>query len=50
MARAPDVAQNFGDQIDMETIASAPEEFAAFQQRKQERWFKVIKDINIKSE
>ena len=49
-ARAPDVVQKFADQIDMEILASTPEEFAAFQQREQERWFKVIKDNNIKSD
>jgi tripartite-type tricarboxylate transporter receptor subunit TctC len=48
--RSADVAQKFKDQIDMEIIASSPEEFAAFQQREQERWFKVIKDHNIKSD
>ena len=48
--RSPDVAQKFRDQIDMEIIASTPEEFTAFQQREQERWFKVIKDHNIKTD
>ncbi|HTR85686.1 MAG TPA: tripartite tricarboxylate transporter substrate-binding protein [Reyranella sp.] len=49
-ARSPDVASKFADQIDMEIIASTPEEFAAFQVSEQERWFKVIKDNNIKSD
>jgi len=49
-ARAPDVAQKFKDQIDMEILASTPEEFAAFQKAEQERWFKVIADNNIKAE
>jgi len=49
-ARAPDVAQKFADLIDMEIIASTPEQFAAFQKSEQERWFKVIKDNNIKSD
>lgn len=49
-ARAPDVAKKFADQIDMEILASTPEEFAQFQQREQERWFKVIKDNDIKSD
>jgi tripartite-type tricarboxylate transporter receptor subunit TctC len=49
-ARAPDVAQKFADQIDMEIIASSPEEFASFQKSEQERWFKVIKDNGIKSD
>ena len=34
----------------MEILASSPEEFAAFQKSEQERWFKVIKDNNIKSD
>ena len=49
-ARSPDVAQKFADQIDMEILASSPDEFAAFQQAEQERWFKVITDNNIKAE
>jgi len=49
-ARSPDVAQKFSDQIDMEIIASSPEEFASFQKSEQERWFKVIKDNDIKSD
>ena len=49
-ARSPDVAQKFAEQIDMEIIASSPEAFAAFQAGEQERWFKVIKDNNIKSD
>ena len=49
-ARAPDVAQKFAEQIDMEIIASTPDEFAAFQQGEQQRWFKVISDYNIKSD
>ena len=49
-ARSPDVAQKFAEQIDMEITASSPEEFAAFQKAEQERWFKVIKDNNIKSD
>ena len=49
-AHSPDVAQKFAEQIEMEIIASSPEEFAAFQSNEQERWFKVIKDNNIKSD
>jgi tripartite-type tricarboxylate transporter receptor subunit TctC len=49
-ARSPDVAQKFAEQIDMEILASTPEEFAAFQASEQERWFKVIKDNDIKSD
>jgi tripartite-type tricarboxylate transporter receptor subunit TctC len=49
-ARSPDVAQKFAEQIDMEIIASKPEEFAAFQSGEQERWFRVIADNNIKAD
>jgi tripartite-type tricarboxylate transporter receptor subunit TctC len=49
-ARAPDVAQKFAEQIDMEIVAGTPEEFAAFQAGEQERWFRVIKDNNIKGD
>ena len=49
-ARSPDVAQKFLELIDMEILASSPEAFAAFQASEQERWFKVIKDNNIKSD
>jgi tripartite-type tricarboxylate transporter receptor subunit TctC len=49
-ARAPDVAQKFAEQIDMEIIASSPEAFAAFQASEHERWFKVIKDNDIKGD
>ena len=34
----------------MEILASSPEEFAAFQKSEQERWFKIIKDNNIKGD
>jgi tripartite-type tricarboxylate transporter receptor subunit TctC len=49
-ARSPDVAQKFVELIDMEILASSPDAFAAFQASEQERWFKVIKDNNIKSD
>jgi tripartite-type tricarboxylate transporter receptor subunit TctC len=48
--RTPDVADKFGEQIDMEILASTPAEFASFQKAEQERWFKVIQDNNIKAE
>ena len=48
--RAPDVAQKFAEQIDMEILASSPEEFAAFQANEHDRWFKVIKDNDIKGD
>jgi hypothetical protein len=34
----------------MEILASSPEEFAAFQASEKERWFKVIKDNDIKGD
>ncbi len=49
-ARSPDVARKFADQIDMEILASSPDEFTAFQKAEQERWFKVITDNNIKAD
>jgi tripartite-type tricarboxylate transporter receptor subunit TctC len=48
--RSSDVAGKFTDQMDLEILASSPEEFAAFQKSEQERWFKIIKDNNIKSD
>jgi tripartite-type tricarboxylate transporter receptor subunit TctC len=46
---SPDVMQKFVDQIHLEVLASSPEEFAAFHKAEQERWFKVIKDNDIKA-
>jgi hypothetical protein len=34
----------------MEIIAGSPEEFGAFQKSEQKRWFKVIKDNDLKSD
>jgi tripartite-type tricarboxylate transporter receptor subunit TctC len=48
--RSPDVTRKFVDQIHLEIDASTPEEFAAFQKSEQERWFKVIKDNDVKSD
>ena len=48
--RTPDVADKFGEQINMEILASTPAEFASFQKAEQERWFKVIQDNNIKAD
>ena len=47
---APDVTQKFLEQFNMEILTSSPEEFAAYQKSEQERWFKVIKDNNIKGD
>jgi tripartite-type tricarboxylate transporter receptor subunit TctC len=49
-AHAPDVARKFAEQIDMEIVASTPEEFANFQANEHDRWFKVIKDNDIKGD
>jgi tripartite-type tricarboxylate transporter receptor subunit TctC len=48
--RSPDVTRKFVDQIHLEIDASTPEEFAAFQKSEQERWFRVIKENDIKSD
>jgi hypothetical protein len=32
------------------TFVSSPEQFSAFQKSETERWFKVIKDNNIKGD
>ncbi|NDH60372.1 MAG: hypothetical protein EBY18_01710 [Alphaproteobacteria bacterium] len=47
---APDVTQKFVDQFNMEILTTSPEEFAAYQKSEQERWFKVIKDNDIKGD
>lgn len=48
--QAPDVTQKFLDQFNMEILTSSPEEFAAYQKSEQDRWFKVIKDNDIKGD
>jgi len=48
--RAPDVTQKFTEQFNMEILTSSPEDFAAYQKSEQERWFKVIKDNDIKGD
>jgi tripartite-type tricarboxylate transporter receptor subunit TctC len=48
--RAPDVTQKFTEQFNMEILTSSPEDFAAYQKSEQERWFKVIKDNDIKAD
>ena len=47
---APDVTQKFIDQFNMEILTTSPEEFAAYQKSEQDRWFKVIKDNDIKGD
>jgi tripartite-type tricarboxylate transporter receptor subunit TctC len=48
--RAPDVTQKFVDQFNMEILTSTPAEFAAYQKSEQERWFKVIRENDIKGD
>jgi tripartite-type tricarboxylate transporter receptor subunit TctC len=48
--RSPDVTQKFAEQFDMEIICGSPEDFAAYQKSEQARWFKVIKDNDIKGD
>ncbi len=37
-------------QFNMEILASPPEDFTAYQKSEQERWFKVIKENDIKGD
>ena len=48
--RSPDVTQKFVEQFNMEILTSSPEAFAAYQKSEQERWFKVIKDNDIRGD
>ena len=48
--RLPDVTKKFVEQFNMEILTSSPEAFAAYQKSEQERWFKVIKDNDIKGD
>jgi tripartite-type tricarboxylate transporter receptor subunit TctC len=48
--RAPDVTKKFVEQFNMEILTSSPEDFAAYQKSEQERWFKVIKENDIKGD
>ena len=48
--RSPDVTQKFIEQFNMEILTNSPEDFAAYQKAEQERWFKVIKENDIKGE
>jgi tripartite-type tricarboxylate transporter receptor subunit TctC len=48
--RSPDVTQKFIDQFNMEIMTSSPQDFAAYQKSEQERWFKVIRDNDIKGD
>jgi tripartite-type tricarboxylate transporter receptor subunit TctC len=44
------VTKKFIEQFNMEILCNSPEEFAAYQKSEQERWFKVIKDNDIKAD
>jgi len=48
--RSPDVTQKFVDVFNMEVLTTTPEAFAAYQKSEQERWFKVIKDNDIRGD
>jgi tripartite-type tricarboxylate transporter receptor subunit TctC len=48
--RTPDVTQKFIEQFNMEILTSSPEDFAAYQKSEQERWFKVIKENDIRGD
>jgi tripartite-type tricarboxylate transporter receptor subunit TctC len=48
--RSPDVTQKFVENFNMEILTTSPEEFAAYQKSEQERWFKVIKENDIKGD
>jgi hypothetical protein len=39
-----------GMSVNMEILTSSPEDFAAYQKSEQERWFKVIKENDIKGD
>jgi tripartite-type tricarboxylate transporter receptor subunit TctC len=48
--RAPDVTQKFVDQFDMEITLNSPQQFAAYVDKEQEIWGKVIRDNSLKPE
>jgi tripartite-type tricarboxylate transporter receptor subunit TctC len=48
--RSADVTKKFTEQFNMEILTSSPEDFAAYQKSEQERWFKVIKENDIKGD
>jgi tripartite-type tricarboxylate transporter receptor subunit TctC len=48
--RSADVTQKLVEQVYVEVLASTPGEFAAFQKAEQERWFRIIKENNIKTD
>ena len=48
--RSADVTKKFTEQFNMEIVTSSPEDFATYQKSEQERWFKVIKENDIKGD
>ena len=44
------MTQKFIEQFNMEILTSSPEDFAAYQKGEQERWFKVIKENDIRGD
>ena len=48
--RSPDVTQKFIEQFNMEILTSSGADFAAYQKSEQDRWFKVIRDNDIKGD
>ena len=48
--RSADVTQKLVEQAYLEVLVSTPEEFAAFQKAEQERWFRIIRENNIKTD
>ena len=48
--RSPDVTKKFVELFNMEILTTSPEAFAAYQKSEQERWFKVIKENDIKGD
>lgn len=48
--RSPDVTQKFIEQFNMEILTSSGADFAAYQKSEQDRWFKVIKENDIKGD
>lgn len=48
--RSPDVTQKFVEAFNMDILTSTPEQFAAYQKSEQDRWFKVIRENDIKGD
>jgi tripartite-type tricarboxylate transporter receptor subunit TctC len=48
--RSADVTRKLAEQVYLEVLASTPAEFASFQKGEQERWFRIIRENNIKTD